>query len=442
MRIIIAGAGAAGVHLAKTLSSEKFDVVVIDEDYSRLEVLNGYDLLAITDDPLSCGVLAEAGAAKADMFISLLPDDSENLLVCIMAKDLGARCTVARINRDSLATAEARQLLLKKGVDHIVYPEQLAVLEVESALRHPWSRHWTEFCDGQLILAAAVVSADSPLCNLRLKDFGPYASEFHISAITRGRDTIIPNGNTTVHEGDIAYISTIAGNGDSIEKLFGRTDSVINKIMIVGGSRIGEMMARHWAGKYDIMLVEKDRAHATLLSETLPQGIVVAHGDGRSIDFLNSEAVGDFDAYLAFTESSEGNIIGCQIAKEMGVAKTVVKITSIDLVAEAEKLGIKTVVSKNLLCSSRIHQILLNGIEEKCLSMAGADVNVMTIAGNSYVTGGKIKDIKLPAGVTLAGVVREGVGMMVHGNTELRAGDRVVVFMLPGTLLSIKKFFC
>lgn len=442
MRIVIAGAGAAGVHLAKTLSSERFDVVVVDEDYSRLEALNGYDLLAITDDPLSCKVLSDAGAAKADMFISLLPEDSENLLVCIMAKELGAKCTVARINRDSLATPEVKQILHDKGIDYIVYPEQLAVLEVESALRHPWTRHWTEFCNGQLILAAAVVSADSALCNLRLKDFGPYASEFHISAITRGRDTIIPNGNTTVLEGDIAYISTISGNGDSIGKLFGRKDAVVSRIMIVGGSRIGEMMARHLAGKYDIMLVEKDREYAIQLSETLPDGIVVANGDGRSIDFLNSEAVGDFDAYLAFTESSEGNIIGCQIAKEMGVPETVVKITSIDLVAEAEKLGIKTVVSKNLLCSSRIHQLLLNGNEERCLSMAGADVNVMTIAENSYMTGSKIKDIKLPAGVTLAGVVRDGVGMMVHGDTELRAGDRVVVFMLHGTLLSIKKFFC
>ena len=158
--------------------------------------------------------------------------------------------------------------------------------------------------------------------------------------------------------------------------------------------------------------------------------------------FARAEYVKDFDAYLAFTESSEGNIIGCQIAKEMGVHKTVVKTTSIDLVAEAEKLGISTVVNKNLLCSSRIHQILLNAVEEKCLSMAGADINVMTIAEHSYVTGNKIKELKLPHGVTLAGVIRDGEGLMVHGDTQLIAGDRVVVFMLQGTLLSIRKLFC
>jgi len=442
MRIIIAGAGEAGVHLAKSLSSERFDVVVIDEDYTRLEELNGYDLLTVTDNPLSLEVLSDAGAAKADMFVSLLPDDSENLLLCIMAKELGSKCTVARINRDSLAGNDTKGLLLSKGVDHIVYPERLAVLEVESALRHPWSRHWSEFGEGQLILSAAAVTADSCLCNLKLKDFGSYASRFHISAITRGRETIIPNGNTVVLEGDIAYVSSPSGNAESIGKLFGKTDSEISKIMIIGGSRIGEMMARHLAGQYDIMLVEKDRTHAMTLSETLPDGIVVAHGDGRSMDFLDSESIRDFDAYLAFTESSEGNIIGCQIAKEMGVHKTVVKTKSIDLVAEAEKHGISTVVNKNLLCSGRIHQILLNAVEEKCLSMAGADINVITIAENSYVTGSKIKDLRLPEGVTLAGVIRDGTGLMVHGDTQLKAGDRVVVFMLQGTLLSIRQLFC
>lgn len=442
MRIIIAGAGEAGIHLAKSLSSEKFDVVVIEDNYAKLEALNGYDLLAITDNPLSLKVLADAGVANVDMFISLLPDDSENLLVCIMAKELGAKCTVARINRDSLAGEGTKMLLKRKGIDYIVYPEQLAVLEVESALRHPWSRHWSDFGNGKLILTAAIVTSDSCLCNLQLKDFGPYASQFHISAITRGRETIIPNGSTTVLEGDIAYISTLSSNEESIGTLFGKSDSKIGKIMIIGGSRIGEMMARHLVGQYDIMLVEKDRSHATELSETLPDGIVVAHGDGRSMDFLDAESIGDFDAYLAFTESSEGNIIGCQIAKEMGVHKTVVKTTSIDLVAEAEKLGISTVVNKNLLCSSRIHQILLNAVEEKCLSMAGADIHVMTIAENSYVTGSKIKEIKLPQGVTLAGVIRDGEGLMVHGDTQLIAGDRVVVFMLQGTLLSIQKLFC
>lgn len=442
MRIIIAGSGEAGTHLAKSLSLEKFDVVVIDDNYDKLESLNGYDLLTITENPFSLKVLADAGVAKADMFISLLPEDSENLLVCIMAKELGAKCTVARVNRNSLAEENIKRLLRRKGVDHIVYPEQLAVLEVESALRHPWSRHWSDFGEGELILTAAIVTDDSCLCNLQLKNFGHYASQFHISAITRGRETIIPNGNTIVHEGDIAYITTLSCNSNDIGTLFGKTDSPISKIMIVGGSRVGEMMARHLAGQYDIMLVEKDRIHAAELSETLPDGITVAYGDGRSMDFLDAESAGDFDAYLAFTESSEGNIIGCQIAKEMGVHKTVVKTTSIDLVTEAEKLGISTVVNKNLLCSGRIHQILLNAVEEKCLSMAGAEINVMTIAENSYVTGSRIKELKLPHGVTLAGLIRNGEGLMVHGDTQLEAGDRVVVFMLQGTLLSIRKLFC
>lgn len=178
-----------------------------------------------------------------------------------------------------------------------------------------------------------------------------------------------------------------------------------------------------------------------MLAECMPGNVVVANGDGRSIEFLDSEAIGDFDAYLAFTESSEGNILGCQIAREMGIKKTVVKTTSIDLVAEAEKLGINTIINKNLLCSARIRQILLDACENQSMSIAGADVTVIDVPEGARATKHKIKDLKLPKGVTIAGIVRGGEGMIAKGDTQLQKGDRVALFMLQGTLLSIKNLF-
>lgn len=441
MRIVIAGAGEAGTYLAKTLSSEKFDVVVIDPDASRLDSLNGYDLLTIADDPLSTGKLRLAGTGKCDMFIALTPCDSENLLLAMIARDMGAACTVARINRDSLAEAGCAEILKHRGVDHLVYPEMLAVTEVEHSLRHPWSRHWSELCDGELLVAAAVVSDDSPLQNLRLSDFSRYSHDFHVSVITRGRETIIPHGDTVIRRGDIAYVSTTIAKESEIFRIFGCRDSRIKKVMVVGGSRIGGMVARQLAGRYDVMLVERDPEHARLLSEEMPQGVVVANGDGRSLDFLEAERVADFDAYLAFTESSEGNIIGCQIAREMGVGKTVAKTISIDLVAEAERLRINTVVNKNLLCAAKIRQILLNSSEEQCMSLAGTNVMVLRAAPGSRVTSAPVRELNIPRGVTLAGYVRDGVAQMVNGSTTLCAGDRVALFMLPGSLISIRDLF-
>lgn len=441
MRILIAGAGEAGMHLAKTLSTENFDVVVIDPDSEKLDRLNGYNLLAIAAEPLSIDSLRNAGVARADMFVALTPSESDNLMLSIMAKRLGARITVARISRDCTCTPACTQLLSEQGVDYLVYPEMLAVHEVENALRHPWSRHWSEMCGGNLVIAAATINPGSTLSNLLLKDFAHSASYFHVSAVARGRQTIIPDGNTLLADGDIAYISTTAERINEIGALFGHQDSPIRKVMVVGGSRVGEMVARHLGKHYDLMLVEKDLRRAQLLAETIPSHVVVANGDGRSIEFLESEWGGGFDAYLAFTESSEGNIIGCQIAREMGVMKTVVKTTSIDLVAEAEKLGINTVVNKSLLCSGRIRQILLDACENQSMSIAGADVTVVSVPDGARVTHHKIRDLKLPKGVTIAGIVRDGVGMVAMGDTQLQAGDRVALFMLQGTLLPIRKLF-
>lgn len=441
MRIVIAGAGEAGVHLAKSLASENFDVVIMDPDPGKLEPLNGYDLLTVAEDPVSIRNLRDAGTAGAEMFISLTPDDTENILLAIMAKGLGARSTAARINRDSVMEPDFVAALRRKGVDHLIYPEMLAVQEVESALRHTWSRHWSGLCDNRLIVAAGMVSPDSRLSGMTLRDFSHLASDFHVSAVTRGRQTIIPKGDTILRNGDIAYISTVADNASEISGLFNCSDCLIKKVMVVGGSRVGEMVARYLSRDYDVLLVEKDARRARKLSESMPAKVMVANGDGRSMEFLEAESISDYDAYIAFTESSEGNIIGCQIAGEMGVENTVVKTTSIDLVAEAEKLGIKTVVNKNLLCSARVRRILLESSESGCMSLAGADITVLVVRENSPVTKKRIMDMKIPGGVTLAGMVRNGVPMIVRGDTRLRAGDRVAVFMLQGTLSTIRNLF-
>lgn len=440
MRIVIAGAGYAGIELAKNLSCENFDVEIIDSDFRKLETLRNYDLLAIEEDPLKIETLKKSGIKAADMFIALMPEDSDNIILAILAKELGAKTTVARISRDVYFTPDCIEMLKRKGIDHIVYPEMLAVKEIESALHHPWSRHWSELCDGILIVAAGVIKPESELYNLVLKDF-PYHSKYHISAVTRGRTTIIPNGDTRLLEGDIAYISTIYDYRKGIYKLFGCRDSEIKKIMIVGGSRVGEMSARHLCSDYKITLVEKDSLRAQLLAESMPKKIVVANGDGRSIEFLDSESISDYDAYIAMTESSEGNIIGCQIAREMGVEKTVVKTTSTDLVTEAEKLGINTVINKNLLCIGRIRQILLDSCEESCMSLAGANVMVISVAKDSPVTKKAIKNLSLPSGVTIAGLVRDGVGIMVNGETRIIDGDRVILFHLQGAMIKINKLF-
>ena len=442
MKIVIAGAGEVGSHLAKLLSKENQDIIVIDNDESKLMNLDMYNLLTHVGSPTSFKTLRDADVAEADLYIAVTPFETRNVTSCAMAKSLGAKKTVARIDNYEFLRSENRTFFETHGVDFLIYPEFLAAEEMMTALEKTWVRNWFELCDGQLIVVGVKLRESAKLVGKKLKELYSLSSSLHISAIKHKYETVIPGGNDEICAGDIAYIATTKDYVDRLLELCGKEQLNVKRVMIMGGSRIAIQLARLAGDRYKIKIIESDLEKCHKLAEKLPDCNIV-HGDARDIDILHDEGIEEHDAFIALTDSSETNILACLTAKEYGVKKTIAEVENIQFIAEAENLNIGKVINKKLLASSHIFQILLDSDSSnaKCLALADAEVAELVAKEGSRITRADVKDLHLSHDMTIAGLVRNGVGHLVQVNTRIQAGDHVVVFCLSGAIHKVEKLF-
>lgn len=443
MKIVIAGAGEVGSHLAKMLSNEDQDIILLDNDQEKLDLIDSnYNLMTYNGSTSSFRSLKDVGIQDTDLFIAVTPYESSNILSCAIAKQLGARCTVARIDNFEFLKTGNKKTLADIGVDRLIYPEHLAAQELITALEHNWARHWAELAQGQLLLIGVKLRGNSPLIDRCLKDLPVSQHTFHVAAIKRNHETIIPNGNDAVRDGDIVFFVTFEKDVDDIRRLCGKTAFPIKKVLIMGGTRIAMRFALESEGRFDIKIIEPNRAVCERLATRLPD-CEIEHGDARDVDTLKANHIGQYDAFVALSESSETNILSCLTAKEFGLRKTVADVENIQLIGQAESLNIGTILNKKLIASSRIFKLLLDADESnaKCFALADAEVAELQVKEKARITRGMIKDLRLPYGMTLAAVIHDGVCSLVTGTTRIMPGDGVVVFCLNGTIHKVEKWF-
>lgn len=443
MNIIIAGSGDVGTHLAKLLAYEEQDILVIDEDAEKLQMLDAnYNLMTLEGSPTSFHTMREARMQTCDLFIAVTPSENDNVVACAMARKIGAKATVARINTFDYMADENRVLLEKMGVDNVIYPEYLAAQEIITALRRSWVRHWFELHDGAIIVVGVKLHHGVPIAGMRLRDFASVNTGFHVSAIKRGHDIIIPGGNDVLEENDIVYFTCTREHVDDLLSLTGKTEHKIRRVMIMGGGKIAIRLAAMASNEFHFKIIESDSKTCRSLSEKCPDCEIV-HGDARDVDLLLEEGIENVDAFVALSGSSEANILTCLTAKELGVAKTVAEVENIQYISQAEGLNIGTLINKKLLASSSIFQLLLDADTStpKCLALTDAEVAEMVVKPGSKICGVPIRNLRLSRDLTLAGFIRDGKGMLVKGDTILQPGDSVVVFSLMGSLNRIEKLF-
>ena len=442
MKIVIAGAGEVGTHLAKMLSNEEQDIIIMDTAESKLAALENYNLLTYHGSATSFANMREVKAGSADIFIGVTPFEARNILACQIAKSMGAKRTVARIDNDEYLAKKWQHYFARIGVDDLIYPEYLAAGEIFAALKRPWVRNWFEMLNGELILLGVKLRDNATFIGQQLKDLGEVSRFMHISAIRRNRETIIPGGLDRVEANDIAYISTTRGHIKDVIRACGKETFTAEKLFVMGGSEIAEQLIRFTGDHYHVKIVEPDLERCQQLADALPQCNIV-HGDARDTDLLDEENISDYDAFIALSDSSEANILGCVMAKEHGIRKTVAQVENLQYVNEAEALNIGSIINKKLLASSRIFQIMLDSDLDnaKCLALHEAEVSELIIKENARITRTQVMNLSLPSGITIAGLVRDGVGQLVRGNTQLQAGDHVVVFSLAGAIHKIEKAF-
>ena len=445
MKIIIAGAGNVGTHLAKLLSREKQDIILMDDDEEKLTALSSnFDLLTVTASPSSISGLKEVGVKEADLFIAVTPDESRNMSACMLATNLGAKKTVARIDNYEYLLPKNKEFFQKLGVDSLIYPEMLAAKEIVSSMRMSWVRQWWEFCGGALILIGTKMREKAEILNIPLYELGGPNIPYHVVAIKRGTETIIPRGDDVIKLHDIVYFTTTRKYIPYIRKIAGKEDYAdVRNVMIMGGSRIAVRTAQYVPDYMQVKIVDNDINRCNRLTELLDDKTMIINGDGRDMDLLIEEGLKNTEAFVALTGNSETNILACLAAKRMGVEKTVAEVENIDYIGMAESLDIGTVINKKMIAASHIYQMMLDAdvSNVKCLTFANADVAEFTVPAGAKITKHFIKDLGLPKGTTIGGMIRNGEGVLVTGDTLIQPGDHVVVFCLSMMIKKIEKFF-
>ena len=445
MKIIIAGAGNVGTHLAILLSREKQDIILMDDDEEKLTALSSnFDLLTVTASPSSISGLKEVGVKEADLFIAVTPDESRNMTACMLATNLGAKKTVARIDNYEYLLPKNKEFFQKLGVDSLIYPEMLAAKEIVSSMRMSWVRQWWEFCGGALILIGTKMREKAEILNIPLYELGGPNIPYHVVAIKRGTETIIPRGDDVIKLHDIVYFTTTRKYIPYIRKIAGKEDYAdVRNVMIMGGSRIAVRTAQYVPDYMQVKIVDNDINRCNRLTELLDDKTMIINGDGRDMDLLIEEGLKNTEAFVALTGNSETNILACLAAKRMGVEKTVAEVENIDYIGMAESLDIGTVINKKMIAASHIYQMMLDAdvSNVKCLTFANADVAEFTVPAGAKITKHFIKDLGLPKGTTIGGMIRNGEGVLVTGDTLIQPGDHVVVFCLSMMIKKIEKFF-
>ena len=454
MKIIIEGAGQVGSHLAKMLSHEGGDITVIDDNEVRLQRLTAVaDVVTVLGDPSSITVLKEAGCHKADLFIAVNPTTTQtvNIVSALLAKKLGSKRVIARIDDEAFLLPENKLMFKDMGLDMLFFPEKIASDEIIDMLKHTASTDSMDFARGKLQLVVFRLDDDCPVLDMTVAEFtaamtaASAEAQLRIIAIARKGETIIPKFDTRFAYNDHLYIIAKREGIPAILKFLGKDNIEVDKVMILGGSEIGEMVAAQLARQQldSVKIIDIDKNRCRELTEKLPSDVMVANGDARNSDFLVEEGIREYDALVACTGNDEANILACVVAKKFGVARTVAQVENLEYVRLAEDMGVDVVINKKLITAGRIFKFTLSDKVRFVRYMSGTDAEVLeyTAAPDSKVTRGALKDIGFPRNAIIGGVIRGSESFIAVGDTRIEPYDRVAVFALPETVKEVDKFF-
>lgn len=446
MKIIIAGAYAIGSHLAKLLSRNNQDIVLIDDDEQRLEnISSDYDILTMHASPTSLAALKNAGAAEANLYIAVTPDENLNMNSCVMAKAIGAKKTVAKVNNYEFVEPEMAKFYEKLGIDSLIYPENLAAYDIVNGLKMSWVRQRWDVHGGVLVMLGIKLRETCEILDRPLKELCKPDSPYYIVAIRRDGDTIIPGGNDVLKMYDLVYFMVTKQYIPYVRKIVGKEHYVdVKNVMIMGGGDTAVRALKNMPEYMNVKLMEHDVERCDILNDQIDdQRVMVINGDGRDLQLLNEEGIHTTQAFVALTSNAETNILACLTAKRMGVRKTVAAVENLDYVNMAVSLDIGTIINKKAIAASHIYQMMLDAEVNnvRFLMTANADVAEFTAHPESKVTKKRVFELGLPNGATIGGLVRNGEGHLVSGGTQIEAGDIVVVFCYNVRMEKLEKFF-
>ncbi len=448
MKIIIAGAGEVGFHLAKLLSYESQDITLIDSNKESLNYANNHlDIRVLKGNATSIALLLDAGVQDASLVIGVTSSETTNITLCMLAKQLGCKRTIARISNTEFLHHKETINFKDLGIDELISPEQLAAAEIQQLLNKSAFNDTYEFEEGRLTMVGVSLSKTAPFVGKMVKEAAMVFPELHFMPIALQRAgtqfTVIPRGDTVFKEGDQVYFITTAEGVDELYKLTGKKKEEIKNVMILGGSSVGFKTARDLCTKkFNVKLIEKDKEKAFDLADELPNALVI-NGDGRNVELLEEESLESMDAFIAVTGNSETNIMSCLVAKSKHIKKTIALVENMDYFQLSHSIGIDTLINKKLLAANTIFRYVRKGevVALMRLNNLNAEILEFVVKPKSRVTGSIIRELDFPKQATIGGVVRNGQGVIALGGFKIQEGDRVVVCCTPEAIPKIERLF-
>ncbi len=447
MKVIIVGADAIGAHLAELFSKIKQNIVIIDEDESKLERIASYcDLLTIkssSNTPIKS--FRDAGVKNADLFISVTKDENLNLSLCVLAKSMGAKQTIARVENDEFTDAQITEAFKRAGISSIIYPDDLAAQDIIAGLNVSWVSQCWDVHGGALTMLGLKLKKGCEILDKPLKEICKPDTPYHVLSIKRGNTTIIPTGNDMLLDNDYVYFMTTREFIPTMRSIVGKKGHPgVKNVIIVGGGKTAVRVVSRLPRGMKAKIFETSTARCEELNAIVDTSrVMVINADGRSVANLLEENVKNTQALVALTGNAEANILTCMTAQELGVEKTIAMIENMDYMNIAGNADIGTVINKQALTASYIYQLLLNGDVRNIrnLLMVNADVAEFHAREGSRITSKRVCELNLPRTVELGGLVRNGTGMLVNGSTQILPGDNVVVFCQDTNISQIEKYF-
>ncbi|MGB1309244.1 MAG: Trk system potassium transporter TrkA [Oceanihabitans sp.] len=448
MKIIIAGAGEVGFHLAKLLSYESQEITLLDTNKESLSYADNHlDIKVIKGDATSIAILKEARVENSDLVIAVTASETTNITVCVLAKQLGSKRTIARISNTEFIQHKDEVGFTKFGIDELISPESLAASEISLLLNQSAFNDSYEFEEGALTMVGLSLSRTASFVGKTVREAAQLFSEINFVPIAIQRFgtqyTIIPRGDTQFKEGDNVVFITSAGGADELCKMTGKSNTEIKNVMILGGSKIGYKTSRDLsASRFNIKLIEKDKERAFDLADEL-SNVLVINGDGRNVDLLDEENIKDMDAFISVTGNSETNIMSCLVAKSKGVKKTIALVENMDYFELSQSIGIDTLINKKLLAANNIFRYIRKGevVAMTKLNNMNAELLEFKVKAKSEINNKLIKDVNFPRSAIIGGVVRDGKGMIALGDFKIQEDDKVVVCCLPRSIKRVEKIF-
>lgn len=445
MRVIIAGAGEVGFHIAKMICGEAHDIYVVDNSKERLNyVQSGIDVFCMEGDAKELKLLRELKAQEADLLVAATSSEETNLLICMLGKKLGAKKTIARISNYEAIGADTKSLYYELGVDTIVSPVELASDEIKRLIHQPAFTDDFEFEGGKLSVFGIAIPPHSPLANksvIETAHLNPNLS-FKPVVLVRDHHTIMVQAKTVIEPNDIVYFISTPESIENVIEICGKTSFNVKNVMILGGSKMGVLTAEVLEKDFNVILIERDKKKAGLIAEHLEKTLVI-HADGRDVSILEEESIEDMDAFIAVTGDSETNIMSCLVAKSHGVRKTIADIENIDYINLSHNVGIDTLINKKMIAANEIFKFIRKGKIDAIANLRGVDIEIIefNITHNAPITTKALREFKFPESTNIAGVIRNGEGIIPFGGFKVQPNDKVIIFTPSGAIPDVEKFF-